>query len=225
MVDLHSHILYLIDDGAQSLDESLQLCREAVKLGYKEIVCTSHYQKGYYENKSYFKNFENLKSYLIKESINLKLYSGNEIYLDIDTFLYLSKKEFNTLNNSKYVLVEFPKGLIFSAKINMLKKLIEWGYYPIIAHIERYSDLLDNFEELKKLSVKTQFNLSSIDYFLENYKKLFLNGDIDIVSTDAHRISGRNYDLKEKLELLKKVLGPAKFKEITETNPKAIIQN
>ncbi|MGL4977505.1 MAG: tyrosine-protein phosphatase [Cetobacterium sp.] len=225
MVDLHSHILYGVDDGSKSLEESLKLCEEAVKLGYKEIFCTSHYQKMKYENESYNQNFNILKSEIEKANMDLKIHPGNELFLDIDTLMSLEKGRFNKLGDSDYILVEFPKGLILNVKINILKTLIDRGYKPIVAHIERYSDLLENFHKLKELSVKTQFNLSSTEYLLENYRELIQNGEINFAASDAHSINSRNYDLKERLDSLKSSVSEKVFRELTSSNAKKILQD
>lgn len=223
MIDLHSHVLYGVDDGPKSLEESLELLKLAVNMGYTHICCTSHYQKGKYENKKYFENFSNLKQEIENLNIPINLYCGNELFLDIDTLMTLSKKEFFPLNNTKYILIEFPKGVILNVKLNILKTLIGWGYKPIVAHVERYEELLQNFKELKELNVKTQFNLSSLEYLKENYSSLI--GEMDIVATDVHDLKGRSYNLEDKIKNLKEIVGEEKFKDLTINNPQKILED
>ena len=98
IIDIHSHILFGVDDGAKNIEESITLLRQAEKLGITDIVCSSHYYMGRYENKEYNKNFEILKNEIKKQGIKIKLYKGNEVALFGDV---LSKVEnVNTINLS-----------------------------------------------------------------------------------------------------------------------------
>lgn len=225
MIDLHSHILYAVDDGAKNIEESLTLCKEAWDLGYRHICCTSHYIKGKYENKHYEKNFIILKEKLKENNIPLQIYRGNEIYLDIDTLRLLENNDFNTLGYSKYILVEFPQGLILNVKINILKILISKGYKPILAHVERYPELtIEDIKMLKKLSVKIQSNISAVETLLSNkYSKALMDGTIDILSSDVHNMEYRNYDLKYKLNKIKEYVGEEKYRDLIYNNPKKIL--
>lgn len=225
MIDLHSHILHEIDDGSQSLEKALELCKEAVEIGYKHICCTSHYQNRKYENKNYMNKFLELKDELIKRQIPLKIYTGNEIYLDIDTLNLLSKNIFYTLGYSKYILVEFSKGLVLNAKINLIKNLRKRGYKVLIAHIERYPELsVQDIRELKKIA-KIQCNITAIDILLEKYIDLLLDGTIDIVASDAHNLEYRNYKLRDQILKLKKAVNEDIFKNLTYYNAKKILMD
>lgn len=225
MVDIHSHILFGVDDGPKSIEESLQLCREAVKLGYKGIVCSSHYQKGKYENRNYAENFNLLKAALKKENIDIDIYPGNEIYLDMDTFFSLDEKKFNTLGESNYVLVEFPRGLLFKVKYSMISSLINKGYKVIIAHIERYPELSkEEILKFKELGVKIQSNISAIPGLLKRDSSLYSENIVDILASDAHNLEYRNYSLNRAFVFFKTFIGEEKLKSLTEFSPREILK-
>jgi len=224
MVDIHSHILFGIDDGAKDLNESIKLCKQASKLGYKDILCTSHYIKGKFENKKYFQNFKILRAALKKEKIDLNIHLGNEIYLDMDTFCSLENKKFNTLAQTNYILVEFPKGLLFKVKYNMITSLIEKGYRIIIAHIERYPELSKSeILKIKELGVKIQSNISAIPIILKRNSSFYSENIIDILASDAHNIKHRNYFLEKEFTFFKIFIGEEKLKNLTDVFPRQIL--
>lgn len=112
MIDIHSHLLFGIDDGAKSLEDSIVLLKQAEKIGYTDIVCSSHFYMGRYENKNYDKNFDILKQKIKEENIKINLYKGNEITFMEGIFSKL--RSINSINNGNYILVEFKRTFNFS---------------------------------------------------------------------------------------------------------------
>ena len=102
-IDIHSHIVYGVDHGSKSLEQSLKLLEEAKKYGVSGIICTSHHPKG--DSYSYKSNFKAISKHAKK--LGVELYPGNEILLNNDTLDDIIDKKINTLNNSDYLLVEF----------------------------------------------------------------------------------------------------------------------
>lgn len=224
MIDIHSHILFGVDDGAKNIEESITLLRQAEKLGITDIVCSSHYYMGRYENKEYNKNFENLKDEINKQGIKIKIYKGNEIALFGNVFSRLGK--INTINNSKYVLVELKRGLIFSLYKEFLQKLIDLGYKPILAHIERYPFIkLREFKELYNMGVIFQMNIKTVEILTPKTEYFLTEGYVKIIASDVHNIEVRNYELSSYFDKLKKLIGEDRLKELTYENPKKILNN
>lgn len=222
IIDIHSHILFGIDDGPKTIEESLFLAKQAIKLGCKGIVCSSHYKISIYENKDYFKNFYRLKKIIKEQKINLKLYSGNEILLEPNIFKYL--KEINTINNTRYVLVEIPYGLIFKVAYNMLENIKRLGYIPIVAHIERYNYFkTEEIIILANNKILLQMNLNVVNSKQKRNKKLLKKGYIKLIATDSHRIKNRNYNLKKELDKLEKIIGKKELNKLIFLNPNKII--
>ena len=224
IIDIHSHILFGVDDGAKNIEESITLLRQAEKLGITDIVCSSHYYMGRYENKEYNKNFEILKDEINKQGIKIKIYKGNEIALFGNVFSRLG--EVNTINNSKYVLVELKRGLIFSLYKEFLQKLIDLGYKPILAHIERYPFIkLREFKELYNMGVIFQMNIKTVEILTPKTEYFLTEGYVKIIASDVHNIEVRNYELSSYFDKLKKLIGEDRLKELTYKNPKKILNN
>ena len=117
MKDIHSHLIYGVDDGSKSLEESIELLKKMEKAGTTDLMLTPHYvenSKYVCNNKAKKEIFNKLKERAKKENININLYLGNEVFFT-DKFLKLIKNgEIRTLNNSKYLLFEFPMNHLYT---------------------------------------------------------------------------------------------------------------
>lgn len=224
MKDIHSHVLFGVDDGAKNIEDSLELIKMAKSIGYDGIVCSSHFCPEQYENKNYDRNFEILKNRLIEEKIDVTLYKGNEVALHPDVFNKLNI--INTINNGKYILIELHYGIIFQTCAKFLAKLQSLGYKPILAHIERYYKFTaKQFIELYNTGVILQVNIRQINYLSQDIKYLFKQRYIGLVATDSHNLTRRSYDVGEYLDYLKNFVGDEYFNILTEENPSKILNN
>ena len=120
MIDLHSHILPEQDDGAQSLRDSLEMARMAVESGVTAMVATPHCNipgvyDNYYDTK-FEENYQRVCNALEAEGIPLQLLCGMEVFATPDLPEMLAEGKLLTLNNSRYLLVEFP----FEEDLNLL---------------------------------------------------------------------------------------------------------
>ena len=224
MVDIHSHILFGVDDGAETLEESLALLKQAEKAGYTDIVCSSHYYIGRFQNKNYNENFEILEKKIQKEKINIKIYKGNEFAIDEEYFLH--EKNIYCLNQGKYILVEMRTGVLYSICREFFKELLKRGIIPVFAHVERYPHIkISEFEELCEMGVILQMNVQSAANPIPKARYLLDKRYIGVLATDTHRIGRRDYNISESLEEIKKSVEIEYFKILTEINPKKIINN
>lgn len=224
MIDIHSHILFSVDDGAKSIEQSIKLLEQAIELGYTHIVCSSHYYIDLYENKDYDRNFEILKEEIKNRNLKIDIYKGNEIRVSEEVFNKINN--INTINNSKYILVEITNRTMYQACKNSLKKFIELGYKPILAHIERYPSIkMKEFMELYDMGVIFQMNIKTIGNLSEKISYLLTRGYIKVVATDSHNLEYRNYKLEKELTQLKNLVGEKSFDELTKINPQNILEN
>ena len=224
MVDIHSHILFGVDDGAKDIEESIELLKQAVSAGYTDIVCSSHYYIGLYENRNYLTHFNLLQEEIKRLNIPINIYLGNEFNLDSEYFLH--KDKINRINNGKYFLVEIKSNIIYSICKDFFQMLLEKGVTPIFAHVERYNQIrVEELLELSQMGVVIQMNLGSAVGKLSKAKYLLENRYIDIIATDTHKYGKRDYNIKEKLDKLKLIVGDEYFQLLTETNPKRVINN
>jgi len=194
-VDLHSHLIPGIDDGAKTLDESLTLIQSMVDLGYKKLITTPHIMADTYRNtpQSIAEGLHMLKEALTKKKIDIEIEAAAEYYLDDGFYALLHKKDILTIQNS-YLLFETS----YTSKPLQLEEMIfemtSLGYRPIMAHPERYRYIKNpqkEYERFKELGVYLQVNLNSLGgHYGKSAKKLaeFLakSGMIDFLGSDIH---------------------------------------
>jgi len=227
MVDIHTHILPGVDDGAKTIEESLEILEYLYRCGFTDFVLTSHYIQNtkYNVNKEERKNiFQELKKKLPHQDMNL--YLGNEVYLCETILDLLKKKKIATLNDTKYILIELPLTGYLKRLPNILCELTSQGYTPIVAHPERYHFLQKNKQRVKELlefDCLLQCNLDSITgKYGRKAKKLMkwlLKKDlVQFIATDTHYVEKEKH-LKKSLKKLKKTVGKEKFLELISTNP------
>jgi len=235
MVDVHSHVLPDIDDGARSLTESLMMIKEAKSAGFTSIICTSHYLSDTY---SYDKTqrqllINELQSELDKEGIDVALYNGAETYISMELDTLISQDVIPTLNNSRYVLFELPMNTKVLYQDVAINKLFSAGLIPILAHPERYTYMQTDFSsytELIRRGVLFQVNLGSIvgrhgNAAKKVAKKLLKSDMVSFLATDSHRAQSTYANTGEMLKKLGKIIDKDKIELLTKTNPEHILKN
>jgi protein-tyrosine phosphatase len=160
MKDMHNHILFSIDDGSKTIESSIKMLKNAEQSGIDEMILTPHYiynSRYNANNKKKNELLEELKKKCEEEGINIKLHLGNEVWADEGIPALIKKGEISTLNNSRYILIEFPLHNEDKRAKNIIFELISHNYVPIIAHPERYDylkkepDLVESYLELGAL--------------------------------------------------------------------------
>ncbi len=232
MIDIHSHILPNIDDGAKTIEESIALIEEAQNAGFTDIISTSHYLENYYEadNKKRSELIEEIKSNINSE---IRIHLGNEIYITEDIINLIKTNKASTLGNSNYVLFELPMNSNVLYLKEVIFRLIENDYIPIIAHPERYLYVQKDpnmLIELIEMGVLFQANYASIEGYYGKHAqktvKLLLKNDmIHFLGTDVHRKNTIYKMMTIILSRLEKLIGKEKLYELTTINPKFVLEN
>lgn len=192
-VDMHSHVLPGIDDGAPTVDDSTILVKEMMAAGIKKIIATPHIMVDYFKNNAdtIFDALTRLTEHLQAEGINIPIEAAAEHYFD-EHFLELIDNGQLMLINNQYVLFETgftakPPNLIYT-----VQKIVDKGLTPILAHPERYPYLsLEEVENLRGWGCRIQLNTISLTgYYGKDVKKsaeaLVDEGFIDFISSDMH---------------------------------------
>lgn len=232
MIDFHSHILPGIDDGSRNLEQSIAMVNEAKEAGFKKIISTSHYMENYYEC-----NERDRRQLLKKVQENvqgIELILGNEIYITNNIIELLQNGQASSINGTKYVLFEFP--LITTRPMNdkeVIYRLVENGYIPIIAHPERYPFIQENPDylfELEEMGALFQANYGSIIgmYGLKAKKTLKIllkNNLISFLGSDVHRPEQVYNKMPKIIKKLKKIISNEEFEEFTQINPEKVLKN
>lgn len=235
MVDMHSHILPNVDDGSRSIEETVQMLKEAYQAGFTTIISTSHYFLGYYEIEEEERK-AHIKAILqeIESSLpNLEICLGSEIYVTHRMSSLLKEQKASSINGTRYVLFELP----FEQQINDLKNIIlslrNSGYIPIIAHPERYKYVQKNpnmLLELLDLGVLLQSNYGSIiglygKKVQKTVVKLLQNNFVHFLGSDVHRANSIYMTINDSLEALREIIPEQKIKELTDINPKLVLED
>ena len=153
MIDIHSHIVFDVDDGPKSIEDSKALLREAYNQGVRMIVSTSHRRKGMFEtpDEKIATNFIKVREIAKEVADDLVIAYGAEIYYTSDVLEKLEKKEIPTLNDSRYALIEFSMHTPYREIHTGLSNILMLGITPVIAHIERYDALENNEKRVREL--------------------------------------------------------------------------
>lgn len=199
MTDIHCHLIYDVDDGSRSLQESIELLQELNNVGFNQVIITPHFISGTEynsDNELKLSRLHKIKEELQKHNININVYLGNEIFINKHIPKLLEKGYIASLAGTKYLLIELP----FHNKIlgleDLLYELTCQGYIPIIAHPERYTYFQEDYrlvDTFKEEGILFQCNYASIlGYYGKSAEKLvkylFKNHYVDYLGTDLHRI-------------------------------------
>lgn len=207
MIDLHCHILPGVDDGAQSLSDSINMAKIAIEQGIHKIVATPHHLNNSYENpkQSIIERVQLLNEALHKEKIELEVLPGQEVRIHgemIDGFL---KEEILPVNHTPYILVEFPSNHVPRYTEKLFYNLQMKGLIPVIVHPERNQEIIERSDILYQLVKKgalTQITAASIcgDFGkkIRNFSLQLVEANLThFIASDAHNITNRGFKMRE----------------------------
>lgn len=215
-LDLHSHILPGVDDGSKDWEMTMQMLKLLYEQGVRHIVATPHNYPG---NR---KQDNEVIRQLVKEANerakqiadDWEILSGNEVLYRRGIAEEIAADHILTLAGSRYLLVEFYPGERYRDIYQGLKELIEAGYLPVIAHMERVQALFeneDNIWEVIKLGALIQVNSTSLnggffDRRASRLRKFIEEGIVHFLGSDCHNVTDRPPMMKDCLEKLYKKL-------------------
>ncbi|TSJ44220.1 capsular biosynthesis protein [Mucilaginibacter corticis] len=194
VVDMHSHVLPGIDDGAQNLEESIVLVKKMMELGIKKIIATPHIMVDFYRNTPETINgaLEVLKAELKNQNIDIKVEAAAEHYFD-ETFEKRVEEHRLLTMGDNYALFEYSFINPPPNAFEVIQKMIELGNYkPILAHPERYSYMtIEQMANLRSWGCNMQMNTISLTgYYGKDVKKkaesMVDNNIVDFISSDMH---------------------------------------
>lgn len=196
LVDIHSHILPGLDDGADDMDESVDIAEMAFREGIRTIICTPHAARGYDELiRAAGDGLMRLRAKLEEKRIPITLQLGFEVLVCENLLYYENLKGLAFLLGGRlHMLLEFDFNKFPDCLDELLFLLKLENIQPIFAHPERYYYLHDNITFLKNMKsrgVKIQVNTGSITGSYgpdvkKFVKKIIKNGLVDFIATDTH---------------------------------------
>lgn len=235
MIDLHSHILPGIDDGARSLEDSLTMARMAVEDGTKILACTPHLAPPKYVNSGpdIRRAVSQLQAQLDEHSIALKLIAGADLHIASDLENSLKTGHALTLADTSYFLLEPPHDVLPPMLVQFAQKLKRAGYNPILTHPERLQWIEGNYNvitELADAGIVIQLTGASvtglfgkrIQYWCE---RMLDEGIVDILASDAHDTKYRTTGLSKARDAVAQRLGEKEARMMVLDRPYHIVKN
>ena len=235
-IDIHCHMLPGVDDGADSWETCRKMLTQSVKEGAEALILTPHYYPGHMDadGETVGSCFAELKRRLVQEwRLELQVYLGNEFYYSYDIPDFIAGGQARTLADSDYLLVEFPPGVRYPAMRQGLTRLLEAGYHVILAHLERYEVLYEDFariEELYDMGVYFQANARPVcgkaGRLRKEFLKELLNREmLSFIATDAHDMRLRAPEMADCAAYLRKKYSADYANWLLYENPACIIEN
>lgn len=235
MIDIHSHVLFGVDDGAENIDVSLRMLELAIESGTKTLILTPHILNAVEPAWVNLcdRNMATLEEEIARRGWNITLLRGSEIYLQSNIMDHSIHPFFTLDLNNKFVLMELPSIEIAQFTEQMVFSLQRKGYYPILAHPERNPTLLSNIDRVDELvarGVYMQINAGSLlGHFgrdSERYAwRLLQSGLVHFVASDAHDFRSRKPVLDEAYKIVAFQIGEEVAKLIFNDNQQCMLDN
>ena len=209
--------------------------KEAKDAGFSGVISTSHYMEEYYETDVAERNvwIKAISESLGKKDIDLNLYLGNEVYITKNIINLLETRKATSINNSNYVLFEFPMNSKPMDMYDIIYDMLEYKLIPILAHPERYSFVQKDPNLVYDLIQKGVLMQSNYGSILGMYgekaeiivRKLLENNMVHFLGSDVHRSGSVYPKIYNCLREIETIIGEDKLEEISSVNPELVVEN
>lgn len=234
MIDIHNHILPALDDGAETIEDSLGIIGQLVSAGFKTLIATPHVLEGreYLSPEEILDAVRQVQLRTDEAGIPVEILPGAENYIFPAMGKWAGEGKLMTLGNTgKYLLLELPMLEIPQYTEKVFFDLQVEGLIPVLAHPERNKGLIDRPElllEWARKGVLFQLNLRSLrgrygPQSQELAERMLRGKLVHFIGSDAHRPSQKDAVYPEALESLQEVAGEDRFREVTLKNPQVIL--
>lgn len=224
MIDLHCHILPGVDDGAKTMEESVEMAKMAVSEGITHILATPHHmnRSWFNEKQDVIQLVDRLQTELDRQGIDLKIFPGQEVRLYGNILSDISEDEILfTDEQQQYILIEFPTETIPTYTERLFFDLQSSGITPIIVHPERNHEILKHPHHLKDLIDKGALaQLTAASYTggfgskIQKFSKQLIEANlVHFLASDAHNVTKRAFHMQEAYDSLSKEYGTSKLND------------
>ncbi|MDD6621048.1 MAG: hypothetical protein PUE75_08225 [Eubacteriales bacterium] len=236
MIDIHSHVLPFVDDGSDSLELSFEMLKMASQGSTKGIVLTPHSNLYEYDKNLLYELefvFDAFKEKVKNQKIPIEIYLGGEVFAGQGVLEYAEKRLLPTINNSRFMLIEFDFYSSSAYIKSITKKLSRMGYVPIVAHPERYEcvkkspslsmDFMNcgGLLQVNKGAVAGDFGIASKETAFE----LINHKTAQFIASDAHNLEGRNTDMELAYSIVADEFDDKTAERLFSVNPQTVINN
>lgn len=233
-VDMHIHALSGVDDGARTDEEMYGMIDRAYQTGTRVLCFTPHCAPRYFgfNRDKIDVSFVKACRYIESHYPDMQAYLGNELQYAREFPDWIRSGECRTINGTRYLLVDFSEREKKDLIMRGVRSVLNTGYHPILAHVERYTDLnrdLNRIYELKSSGTLLQMDSQSLtgEFGLMvrmAARRILKEGLIDMISSDAHRVEGRSPDLTEAYHYVADRYGVHRAEKFFTKNAMAVIQ-
>jgi protein-tyrosine phosphatase len=254
MIDLHTHILCGLDDGAKTIEESIEMCRISYHDGVRTIVATPHILPGIYKNNrstilskvqelnEAIKKFgvqssefrvRNPNSAICNPQSAFQILPGADVHFSSDLFQDYEREEIVTVNDhGRYLMIEFAfQGIPYQAE-EVLFKLLTKGIIPIISHPERNVEIAQKpkrYYEMVRMGCLGQVTAMSLtgDFgsgIKRIAERLLSKRLIHVIASDTHSTQRRPPILSDGVKAAEKIVGKEEARKMVTEYPQAIIE-
>ena len=232
-IDIHHHLIYGVDDGAQTFEGTEKMIRQAVENQVHAIITTPHIIPGQepFDFDAYKAHLAETRQYLNAEGIGLTLYTGSEVLYTSNTAYLLSEGRVPTLAGTRYLLLEFLPDDELDRLMKAGTTVAGMGYIPIYAHVERY-ECLKKADHIRRLRDEcdglVQVNANTVlrkhSFFRQRFiRRLFENELVDFIATDSHDLPGRDNRMAEAFKQLSALYGENTAHALTHGNAEKLL--
>jgi protein-tyrosine phosphatase len=232
LIDVHSHVLYGLDDGARTLDDSVAMVRMAAEHGTTDLVATPHANLEYkFDPPRIAKRITEIRE--ATSDTSLKLHTGCDFHLSYDNVQdAVANPHKYTIAQNNYLLVEFSDLLIFNNTSDIFGRLLDAGMIPVITHPERNGLLRQRTEEIAKwvdegarVQVTGQSLLGGFGKRAQEFSKALLDrGLVHVIASDAHDLERRPPLLDKAYAWLERHYGETLAQALCVENPGMVLR-
>lgn len=215
--DIHNHMLFGVDDGARSEQEMDQIIDASYADGARHLCFTPHYHPGYFgeHQEQIAAAFDLAKKYASERYPDLSLYLGNELRYERSCIEWLEEGRCRTLNDTEYLLVDFLYPEPAENIVDAMLRILNAGYTPVLAHVERYEKLHRDLREIDQfkswgviLQVDAQSPVGGLGHGSKvRARRLLDAGVVDLIASDAHDLTHRPPQLQPCIDLVSRKYG------------------
>ncbi len=237
MIDIHSHILPGMDDGADTMEASLFMAELAVNSGVDQMIVTPHCNvEGIFENyydETFLTCYQEFECAVQRSKLPLTVWPGMEVYATDEVPELLRQGKLISLNHSRYFLIEFNFYEDTDFIEALLWEILKTGYHPIVAHPERYP-LVQRHPELVcgwlEAGASVQVNKGSVlgsfgNRARDTAMELLEHHLVAVIASDAHSPYRRTTDLSEVYQQVQRFYGFRYAQILFNENPRRIVHN
>ena len=240
MIDIHSHIIFDVDDGPQAEEDSLALLKDSYDQGVRTIVATSHRRKGMFESpeKKIASHFKRVKKLARQVADDLEILYGAEIYYSQDVLDRLDARDVPTLAETSFALIEFSGNTSYKEIYGAVTSILRLGITPVLAHIERYQALDKDIERVKdliELGCLTQVNAAHVlkpklfgdpaKAMKKKVQQYLAQNLVHFVASDMHNMTDRPSYMKLAYQAVAKQYGTQQADALFKENQQLLLDN